>query len=174
VQSNVQIPIAHPSLVDYDADAWATIEQNGLCGFTGVTPFIPQLVDEDEENKVGDKGKDAPSLPVPQEKNLLAPTPLSNAATPTTPVQRLDAESISRPRSRADGEDDSGYYAIDVQYGGEDIRAWAGVEFESIGGHEVGNMVCGLWDPRGWETVWVSGVLSTCLLTSLLSLSILQ
>ena len=35
------MPIAHPELVDYDPDAWAKVEAEGLGGFTGVTPLRP-------------------------------------------------------------------------------------------------------------------------------------
>lgn len=48
------------------------------------------------------------------------------------------------------------WYAADVAYAGEEMRKWAGVTYESKGGQEVGKMVRGLWDPRGWECLWVS------------------
>ncbi|EIW70968.1 hypothetical protein TREMEDRAFT_73151 [Tremella mesenterica DSM 1558] len=37
---------------------------------------------------------------------------------------------------------------------GPEMRKWAGVTYESPGGKEVGNMVRGLWDERGWECLW--------------------
>jgi len=49
------------------------------------------------------------------------------------------------------------WYAADVAYSGGEMRQWAGKEYECRGGEEVGKMVRGLWDPRGWECLWVSG-----------------
>ncbi len=43
------------------------------------------------------------------------------------------------------------WYPADVRFGGSEMRRWAGVEYESPGGREVGKMVRGLWDERGWE-----------------------
>ncbi|WVQ80946.1 hypothetical protein IAT38_003053 [Cryptococcus sp. DSM 104549] len=37
---------------------------------------------------------------------------------------------------------------------GNDMRGWAGVQYEMCGGHEVGKMVKRLWDERGWECLW--------------------
>lgn len=48
------------------------------------------------------------------------------------------------------------WYAVDVDCSGPEKRKWAGVEYESRGGKEVGRMVKGLWDERGWECLWVS------------------
>lgn len=50
-------------------------------------------------------------------------------------------------------------YSVDVEYGGTEMRKWAGKEYQSVGGEEVARMVRGLWDERGWECVWVSGFL---------------
>lgn len=48
------------------------------------------------------------------------------------------------------------WYAADVAYGGPEMRKWAGLKYQSEGGEEVGKMVQGLWDERGWECLWVS------------------
>jgi hypothetical protein len=48
------------------------------------------------------------------------------------------------------------WYAVDVDYSGSEKRKWVGVGYESKGGSEVGKMVKGLWDERGWECLWVS------------------
>lgn len=51
--------------------------------------------------------------------------------------------------------DGKSWYAADVAYAGAEMRRWAGVGYESKGGEEVGKMVRGLWDPKGWECLWV-------------------
>ncbi|KAL1408817.1 hypothetical protein Q8F55_005631 [Vanrija albida] len=109
-----RIPIAHPVLVDYDPEAWAKIEDQGLGGFTGVIPV--------EAEETG---------------GLQTPPPASGPGR-------------SGPAAAGKG----GWYAVDVSFGGTEMRKWAGVGFESKGGHEVGQMVKGLWDERGWETIW--------------------
>ena len=48
------------------------------------------------------------------------------------------------------------WFAVDCDYSGPDRRRWAGVGYESQGGGEVGRMVRGLWDERGWECLLVS------------------
>ena len=48
------------------------------------------------------------------------------------------------------------WFAVDCDYSGGERRRWAGVGYESEGGKEVGTMVKGLWDERGWECLWVS------------------
>jgi len=45
---------------------------------------------------------------------------------------------------------------VDVDYSGGEKKKWAGREYEAKGGKEVGRMVKGLWDERGWECLWVS------------------
>ncbi len=50
---------------------------------------------------------------------------------------------------------DEEWYAADVAYGGREMKKWAGVEYQSQGGEEVGKMVRSLWDERGWECLWV-------------------
>ncbi len=59
---------------------------------------------------------------------------------------------VGRAGPAAAGE--GGWYATDVEYAGAEVRRWAGVEYEAAGGHEVANMVRGLFDPRGFETIW--------------------
>lgn len=54
----------------------------------------------------------------------------------------------------ADPHAQGGWYAVDLEYSGAELRRWAGVEFETPGGQKVGEMVRGLWDERGWETIW--------------------
>ena len=48
---------------------------------------------------------------------------------------------------------------MDCDYSGGERRRWAGVGYESEGGKEVGKMVKGLWDERGWECLWVRHLL---------------
>lgn len=112
-----QVPIAHPTLVDYSPSAWARIELEGLGGFTGVTPLRP--------------------YPPPYLADAPATPPPGFVGTKFFPALRPED-----------------YYTADVHAGGADQRAWAGVTYESEGGREVGRMVRGLWDPRGWETAW--------------------
>jgi len=64
----------------------------------------------------------------------------------TDMVTRFKAIGTVKPRD---------WYAVDVAYAGAEMRKWAGVEYESAGGKQVGKMVKGLWDPRGWECLWV-------------------
>jgi hypothetical protein len=54
--------------------------------------------------------------------------------------------------------DDADWYASDLEHGGTEMKRWAGVEYETPGGQEVGKMVKALWDPRGWECIWVSNL----------------
>lgn len=113
------MPIAHPVLVDYSPSAWATIESNGLGGFTGITPLRPY-----------------------------PPAYLAAEASANSPPPGFVGTKFF-PKLRPED-----YYTADVHSGGRDLREWAGVEYESVGGSEVGGMVRGLWDPRGWETAW--------------------
>ncbi|WVQ80947.1 hypothetical protein IAT38_003054 [Cryptococcus sp. DSM 104549] len=46
------------------------------------------------------------------------------------------------------------WYAADTEIGENDIRNWAGVQYEMRGGHEMARMVRRLWDERGWECLW--------------------
>jgi hypothetical protein len=50
------------------------------------------------------------------------------------------------------------WFAVDCDYSGSEKRKWAGVGYECNGGREVGRMVRGLWNERGWECLWVSRV----------------
>lgn len=111
----MQIPIAHPVLVDYDAKAWAKVEADGLGGFTGVVPRIERK--EEANGAANGHGR-------------------------------------SGPTEAGEG----GWYAVDVDYGGKELREWAGVQYQSHGGQEVGNMVKALWPEQGWETIWVRSV----------------
>lgn len=110
--------------MDYDPEAWALVESEGLGGFTGV---IPRL-DQGKTNGHAENG-DHP-----------------NGA------EAASGHGRSGPASAGEG----GWYAVDVDYGGKELRRWAGVQYESHGGHEVGKMVKALWPEQGWETVWVS------------------
>ncbi|BEI83162.1 hypothetical protein CcaverHIS002_0310300 [Cutaneotrichosporon cavernicola] len=71
---------------------------------------------------------------------------------PTPSPSPDEEEPVGRAGPTEAGE--GGWYAVDVGYGGPEIRRWAGIEYEAKGGHEVSNMVRGLFDPRGWETIW--------------------
>ena len=119
------MPIAHPELVDYDPDAWGRVEIEGLGGFTGVTPLR--------------------SFNPP-------PTPPPTSSNPSHQVSALDSAGRAKFLGKLDQRD---WYAADVAYAGKEMSEWAGVTYESRGGAEVGNMVKGLWDPRGWECLWV-------------------
>lgn len=70
-------------------------------------------------------------------------------APPGTPTN--DGPGRSGP---ADPHEEGGWYAVDLAYGGREMKRWAGVQFETPGGQKVGEMVRGLWDERGWETIW--------------------
>jgi hypothetical protein len=74
---------------------------------------------------------------------------LSRPSTPPSPTAQAREKSIGKV-------EDHEWYATDVKYAGKEMRRWAGVEYESVGGREVGLMVKGLWDERGWECLWVS------------------
>ncbi|WVQ80115.1 hypothetical protein IAT38_002216 [Cryptococcus sp. DSM 104549] len=119
-----RIPIAHPELVGYDPAAWAKIEQEGLGGFTGITPLPPSLTAK-------------PPVPSPP-----GASPLEGSL---TPAGRGKIET---------GVSKEEWYARDVKHAGTEMRKWAGVEYECAGGKEVGRMVRGLWDERGWECLW--------------------
>ncbi|WWD15625.1 hypothetical protein CI109_100047 [Kwoniella shandongensis] len=119
-----KVPIAHPLLIDFDPAAWAKIEDEGLGGFTGVAPAL--------------------SSPL-----LTPPSSTNGAATPGTTVGR----GTGQGQNQLDlGKPD--WYARDLRRGGKEMARWSGVEYESAGGAEVGKMVKGLWDERGWECIW--------------------
>jgi hypothetical protein len=117
-------------LVDYDPDAWARIESEGLGGFTGVTPFLTDIFRDDPVTAAAYPGRS---------RDLSRPFPLPIPLTRTIP-----------PKEKHE------WYAVDCAFGGPEVRRWAGVTYESQGGGEVGKMVKSLWDERGWECVWVS------------------
>ncbi|ODN85100.1 hypothetical protein L202_00923 [Cryptococcus amylolentus CBS 6039] len=122
-----RIPIGHPHLVDYDPEAWAIIEDQGLGGFTGVAPVT------------------FPATP-PEFTSLQVP-----------PSSTADSLPAALGRGAVDGAGDrltSDWYNTDVLHGGKELRRWAGVKYESRGGEEVGRMVRGLWDERGWECLF--------------------
>lgn len=76
-------------------------------------------------------------------------TDRADGAPPGTPTN--DGPGRSGP---ADPHEEGGWYAVDLAYGGREMKRWAGVRFETPGGQKVGEMVRGLWDERGWETIW--------------------
>ncbi|WWD00940.1 hypothetical protein V866_007878 [Kwoniella sp. B9012] len=53
----------------------------------------------------------------------------------------------------SDYQSDS-WLAVDLMFGGKEMREWAGKQYTSKGGQEVQKMVEGLWDVRGWECLW--------------------
>lgn len=97
--------------MDYDKEAWAKVEEEGLGGFTGVVPEVVRVANGVDGGGGGGR---------------------------------------SGPETAGEG----GWYAVDVGYGGKELRQWAGVQYESKGGQEVGNMVKALWPEQGWETIW--------------------
>ncbi|WVN87413.1 uncharacterized protein L203_102592 [Cryptococcus depauperatus CBS 7841] len=110
-----RVPIAHPKLVNYSSEDWDKIEEQGLGGFTGVTPVFPHS------------------------KEFFT----------------ADSSGCQPPgRSLQTSAKDNDWYAIDVAHGGYEMQRWAGVQYESNGGTEVGKMIRGLWDERGWECLW--------------------
>ncbi|CAK9780592.1 hypothetical protein CC85DRAFT_329197 [Cutaneotrichosporon oleaginosum] len=127
-----RVPIAHPVLVDYERGAWAKIEAEGLGGFTGVIPHV--------------------RLPTPAPEAAAAAVAGEGPAAAAAAERDTGAAAVSgRACPDAGGE---GWYAVDVRYAGAEVRRWAGVEYEAKGGHEVAKMVRGLFDPRGFETLW--------------------
>lgn len=155
-----QIPIAHPELVDYDPGAWSKIESEGLGGFTGITPLF--------------RRRHFPPYRSPSSSNPASPS-LSPTSGPAGSagaggggvsltigrggggggVSGATTPAAARTKSLGRLEKDE-WYAVDVDYSGGEKKKWAGVEYESKGGREVGKMVRGLWDERGWECLWVS------------------
>lgn len=89
-----------------------------------------------------------PSFPPVRGAQLPTPSPEG--------VEGIKPEDGGKPAGRAgpSSAGEGGWYAVDVEYAGAEVRRWAGVTYEAEGGHEVGNMVRGLWDERGWETIW--------------------
>ncbi|OCF53979.1 hypothetical protein L486_08536 [Kwoniella mangroviensis CBS 10435] len=53
----------------------------------------------------------------------------------------------------SDYQSDS-WLAVDLMFGGKEMREWAGKQYTSKGGQEVQKMVEALWDVRGWECLW--------------------
>lgn len=134
-----RVPIAHPKLVDYDEKIYDDIQENGLHGFTGIIPIIEEESKSDEEDGAGANGPLGAADGGP-------PKPVQNPE-PDAPVPELGLRK-GGPKPKA------GWYVEDIKYAGEELRRWAGVEFEAKGAHEVSNMVRGLWDPRGWECLF--------------------
>ncbi|WVR04881.1 hypothetical protein IAU60_001893 [Kwoniella sp. DSM 27419] len=139
-----RLPITHPSLVDNDPAAWTTIEQEGLGGFTGIIPLTaPERPDFD------------PSC---------LPGNASQAAAISTPTASTDSASGDQPApahplgwgatTLAGFGTEKSWYEVDLKFGGTEMQYWAGKEYESAGGSEVGKMVRALWDQRGWECLW--------------------
>ena len=122
-----RLPIAHPELVDYDPESWGRIEVEGIGGFSGVTPLRPF--------------------------EIKIPDPSFFAGNPSYSMATHDSAGRTKFLGKLDDRD---WYAADVAYAGKEMSQWGGVEYESPGGSEVGKMVRGLWDPRGWECLWVS------------------
>ena len=140
-----QVPIAHPSLVEYDPHKWSIIQEEGLGGFTGVIPIL----DLSSTPPSTSSASSSASLPSHRYK-----TSQCTRSTPPPPPPALHIT----PHVPSDTQSDipaNEAYAIDCQHGGDEMRRWAGVGYEADGGGEVGGMVRGLWDERGWECLWV-------------------
>lgn len=137
-RANGQVPIAHPSQVGSDPAKWDIIQDEGLGGFTGVIPIL-----------------NLPSLSQPSPDT---PSYTTSMCTRTSPPTAPEAHTIAPhvPASETQATPANEAYAIDILHSGPEERRWAGVRYESEGGEEVGRMVRGLWDERGWECLWVS------------------
>jgi hypothetical protein len=130
-------------LVDYSRKSWKHILQHGVGGFTGVIPIRdPEEVEREKGPADEDKAKGA------AERLKKSKREQGRGAYQDDFATAYDSES--------DAEGEGGAVALNVKYGGDDYRRWAGDDWESAGGHEVGRLVKALWDERGWETVWVS------------------
>ncbi|KAE8538175.1 hypothetical protein D1P53_005513 [Cryptococcus gattii VGV] len=149
-----RIPIAHPDLVDYDPIKWSKIEQEGLGGFTGVLPFLPKPLNgsNDDEDKGRSKGLPTPSTPVPSSSPIRSAHSPAGSIAPASANQTSLGPGATHPGPHVPSAE--GWYPLDLTYAGPSLRRWAGVTYESEGGHEVGRMVKGLWDERGWECLW--------------------
>ena len=142
-----QVPIAHPHLVAYDPLKWSKIESEGLAGFTGVIPSRRPA-------------------PISSVRSNVHPDTLTNGVTEDSDHTVIDLPGGGRaaihssaiktyaPKNLVDMPKEV-WYDIDVAVGGAEMRQWDGREYETEGGGEVGGMVRGLWDERGWETIWV-------------------
>jgi hypothetical protein len=130
-----QLPIAHPALVANDPSLWAQIEEEGLGGFTGVTPLLQP-----------------PYPSSPSDPTAVYYTTRATRASPPPPPPALTE--FAHPTR--DAMPAHACYAVDARYAGEELRRWAGVQYVADGGEEVQRMVRGLWDERGWECLWVS------------------
>ena len=86
-------------------------------------------------------------------------TPQSASPSPSPPDSGINTPNLhpnaGRTKNLGHLEQDE-WYAVDCDYSGPEKRKWAGVGYECAGGGEVGRMVRGLWDERGWECLWVS------------------
>ncbi|WWC68263.1 uncharacterized protein I206_102186 [Kwoniella pini CBS 10737] len=130
-----KVPIAHPSLVNNDSTLWAKIEEEGLAGFTGIIP-IP-----------------APDKPS-SDPSCVSSIPRTNVSVngDSKGKQLIHPQGWGSTDLSEFGEDT--WLSVDLKFGGTDFRKWAGVQYETPGGEEVGKMVNGLWDRRGWECLW--------------------
>lgn len=112
---------------------------------------MPVLKDGDAESGEEDE-LDSDELVIDKPEVPIVPGIPGQPKAPTPPPLVAEGKGRSGPSEAGKG----GWYAIDVQYAGNEMRRWAGTNFESRGGTEVGKMIRGLWDERGWETIWVS------------------
>jgi hypothetical protein len=149
--------------VNYDRRAWAHVEAKGLGGFTGVVPVGRDCDPRDPSNGAAepkdDNGNGNWNWDSNDNENALpAETPITPPLSPTQPMPQTPPPKHPGMDGRAGPPEagTGGWYGVDVEYGGREMRRWAGVAYESKGGKEVGRMVRGLWDERGWETLWVS------------------
>lgn len=143
-------------MVNHDPVEWAKIEADGLAGFTGVTPLYRR-----------------PNSAAPTHANPDIPWDSDRPPVLLPPLIELGRTLVSA--NLADDE----WYATDMGFAGPEQRKWAGVRYESAGGHEVGRMVRSLFDERGWECLWfvnppVSShvIISSCPVTSCRFISI--
>ena len=114
----------------------------------------PELVDYDQEKwSVVETDGIAGFTGVTPVRPLKAPPAPMNSSNPSHLMSNIDSSGRAKFLGKLEQRD---WYAADVAYAGREMSEWAGVEFESPGGREVGRMVKGLWDPRGWECLWVS------------------
>ena len=164
-------------MVQYDPAAWSKIEEEGLGGFTGVTPLRPFRVTPPPTASAtpasypvspGFSGGVPPTSQSPSIIDLGIGTNAGDVPAPSSvsveqPGQAADENTIPFTndmvgRSKLIGTvKDRDWYAADVAYSGGEMRQWAGKTYECEGGLEVGKMVKGLWDERGWECLWVGG-----------------
>ncbi|WVQ69614.1 uncharacterized protein L199_007834 [Kwoniella botswanensis] len=119
-----------------------------LCVWSKLPIAHKSLVDDDPAlwTKIEEEGLGGFTGVIPLTPAEKPTKPVTNGTTPPHPFG-WGATQLSDYQS-------DNWLAVDLMFGGKEMRDWAGKQYTSKGGQEVQKMVEGLWDVRGWECLW--------------------